>query len=282
MCVDKIADYTCECAGDVDGEGKLYAGKNCSIELTGCVGHSCQNEANCMPFLTDTFLHEYRCECQFGSTGKFCHMLTTATFKRGSWLEFDNTSGMTDMSMSLRFRTTLPSGVLAFNLANMNSKYTLLQLRDGNVMEVIYHNSQMGTYNVALNSSTPLNNGEWQTVAFSVSASGIEINMSHSDCSGNEDSICTASKPLGDTSMMHTLMSTYLGYRAENIDASVLDTVLMDRPGFVGCMEDVLINDEYIIPLHYINAGAKIDFRLVIIDFVFSNSYFCIKYNFYT
>ena len=50
-CVDRVADYICECQPGYDG-------KNCEHEINECEADPCQNGATCTDLLND-----YQCHC---------------------------------------------------------------------------------------------------------------------------------------------------------------------------------------------------------------------------
>ena len=252
VCVDKLADYSCTCAPE-NAEGKLYGGKNCTIELVGCEGNLCQSDSKCVPYLNETMQHVYRCDCLNGFTGRYCNFITTVSVKSGTWLKY-NSADTTSINISLRFRTTLPDGVLILNLANLDSKYFVLVLKNGNTLEFDYNNS-MVRREVQLQTAThvALNDGAWYTVDIGVDWSGVVLNLTHSDCGDADNPVCSVTESFQDSSLMHTLADTYFSYRTSDISDDVKSSVLSNLPGFVGCMEDIVVNDDAIIPLDYMD-----------------------------
>ncbi len=57
-----VADYHCACP--LTFLDKPHGGKNCTTELTGCVGHTCQNEATCIPHLVNSLGNRFICNSQ--------------------------------------------------------------------------------------------------------------------------------------------------------------------------------------------------------------------------
>ena len=254
-CVDKLADYSCTCAPE-NAEGKQYGGKNCTIELVGCVDNLCQSEAVCVPYLNGSMEHLYRCDCLHGFTGIYCNHRTTVSFRKQTWMKY-NSIETTSIDISFRFRTTLTSGVLVLNLANLNTKFFVLMLKNTNTLEFVYNNSMVShTIRVQTQSQVALNDGEWYTVEISVQWSGITVTLTHPDCGTENQQKCTAGESFSHSSLMHTLAETSFSYdETSGTDSQVKTSVLSNLPGFVGCMQDITVNEDVVVPLDYINQG---------------------------
>ena len=135
ICMDLIADYDCVCTGE-------FGGKNCSVALIGCEGNECKNGATCRPFYNEASdQHSLICICVAGFRGVSCEISTTATFREDSYIMHAGTRDVTNLDVTLSFRTSLSNGVLLFNLANDGSKYLILSLKGGNMLELEYLNS---------------------------------------------------------------------------------------------------------------------------------------------
>ncbi|XP_074465037.1 protein crumbs homolog 2 isoform X7 [Larus michahellis] len=135
VCEDGIADYTCHCAPSQDGI--IWGGKNCSVKLTGCQTHDCQNEALCIPTY-QAESHGHLCQCQPGFYDATCSTPTTFSFASRGYLLIElpmNNQSRRDVagdqltSVSLRFRTTLPSAILFYR--GHEAEYLFLELFDG-------------------------------------------------------------------------------------------------------------------------------------------------------
>ena len=61
-CVDKIADYECQCTTG-------WEGKDCDTNIDDCASNSCQNNAICVDKVAD-----YECQCVLGWEGKDCEI----------------------------------------------------------------------------------------------------------------------------------------------------------------------------------------------------------------
>lgn len=68
-CIDRRANYFCECTSK-------YGGKNCSVELHGCDVNQCQNNGTCKPYLENETLHRFNCSCTNGFHGDLCEKVS--------------------------------------------------------------------------------------------------------------------------------------------------------------------------------------------------------------
>lgn len=64
-CQDLKAGYYCHCP-------PKFGGKNCSVELIGCVTNQCENGGTCRPYLENEITHLFNCTCPNGFHGKTC------------------------------------------------------------------------------------------------------------------------------------------------------------------------------------------------------------------
>jgi len=78
-CVDLVADYQCDCTDN-------YGGKNCSVELLGCIDVTCLHGGTCLPFLVDETEHKFTCKCPYGFYGELCQHATTMSFNGSSFM----------------------------------------------------------------------------------------------------------------------------------------------------------------------------------------------------
>lgn len=68
-CRDGRADYFCDC---IKEDSKYYGGKNCSVELIGCLSSPCLNKGLCNPYLVNEDEHKFNCSCPNGFHGHTC------------------------------------------------------------------------------------------------------------------------------------------------------------------------------------------------------------------
>ena len=164
-CRDAINNYWCDCAetGDI-----LYGGKNCSKELTGCVGNTCINGATCNPLIKEGIdgnpdEHYFECHCASGFKGDDCEISTTTTFAGTAWGHYESEI----KNISLRFRTTLLEGVLLVNRELPGGKEFVLGIAEagqGVKAEVRREGVIQASKLVTLQQGESLVNGDWQQV----------------------------------------------------------------------------------------------------------------------
>ena len=80
---DKVADYNCKCE---DGWG----GKNCSVELTGCLESQCLHGGTCIPWCSGECGVEeqhFNCTCPNGYHGNQCQSQTTFSLYGDSYIK---------------------------------------------------------------------------------------------------------------------------------------------------------------------------------------------------
>ena len=80
---DKVADYNCKCE---DGWG----GKNCSVELTGCLESQCLHGGTCIPWCSGECGVEeqhFNCTCPNGYHGNKCQSQTTFSLYGDSYIK---------------------------------------------------------------------------------------------------------------------------------------------------------------------------------------------------
>uniref|UniRef100_A0A8C8RJA8 Crumbs cell polarity complex component 2 n=1 Tax=Pelusios castaneus TaxID=367368 RepID=A0A8C8RJA8_9SAUR len=216
-CEDAIADYICYCAPSQDGI--LWGGKNCSVALTGCQSHDCQNQALCIPtYQAET--HGHICRCQSGFSDATCS--TPTTFSIGS--RGRDMTGDHPAMVSLRFRTTLPDAILFYR--GHDAEYLFLELSDGMLHVGLKRN---GAESPLLLEGLRVDDGQWHKAEVLLQQS-LELKLWHKTC---DTGVCLKSSPIGDgaTSLSPAFLKTYIG------------------GSFIGCLEDLQIDDRAILPL---------------------------------
>lgn len=233
-CKDLIADYTCQCRAFTMTAAN-YGGKNCSVYLRGCdVIHPCL-QGQCIPLLLDeaSDRHGYRCECYSGFTGTFCNQSTTMTFSAtGSKIWYAPDAGDSS-SLSLRFRTTLREAVLVLYSFSTDN-FVSLEIHGGQLVVKYQDNSTQIIQSVE--AQDRVNNAEWQQVLLSL-GQNISVVLISKVC-GTQRCLTQFNYPLGKPSTHQTLI--YFGY----LD-SPLRVRTVSQQTYVGCMEDIKINNIY-------------------------------------
>lgn len=230
-CIDGRDNYDCDC-------DPLWGGKNCSVPLVGCNGSPCQNRGTCIPYLVNEVDHRFNCSCDHGFQGSTCEKITTISLITSSLITV-NTTRDEGYDIQLRFKTTLPNGILAFGTGTFGTSYSyILGLVNGRLN---LHSSLLNKWEGVFIGSH-LNDSKWQKVF-------VAINSSHLVLSANEEQTIYPINSYEGTNASHTSFPiTYLGGTIPNL-SSYLRHLTHTPSSFVGCMEDVVINGQWVFPL---------------------------------
>ncbi|CAM9664642.1 unnamed protein product [Bubo scandiacus] len=242
VCEDGIADYTCHCAPSQDGT--IWGGKNCSVKLTGCQTHDCQNEALCIPTY-QAESHGHLCQCQPGFYDATCSTPTTFSFASRGYLLIElpvNNQSRRDVagdqlaSVSLRFRTTLPSAILFYR--GHEAEYLFLELFDG-VLHAGLKREDVG-YTLLLE-GLRVDDGLWHKVEVALHSS-VQLKLWHDSCNAG---VCLRSSPIPHSAALvpRAFLNMYVG-GAEHPMANNT----WSQQGFVGCLEDFQVDAEALLP----------------------------------
>ncbi|XP_038601831.1 protein crumbs homolog 2 [Tachyglossus aculeatus] len=235
-CEDGIADYVCHCTPSREGS-PIWGGKNCSVELTGCLYHSCQHGALCAPTY-EAGIHSYICHCPPGFHGPTCSIPTTFSLGGGSTVPVDGAGGeLGTASISLRFRTTLPDGIL-FARGDAMECLTL-ELAEGVLQASLLRNGSVHTVSLR---DLMVSNGHWHRVGVLLGDT-LELQLWHEGCGqGPCRDICSVGAWIAPTSP--TSLRTYIG----GVGPDPWAGGLRARLGFVGCLEDVQVDLRPLLP----------------------------------
>ncbi|NXC48749.1 CRUM1 protein, partial [Penelope pileata] len=242
VCEDGIADYTCHCAPSRDGIA--WGGKNCSVKLTGCQTHDCQNEALCIPTY-QAESHGHLCQCQPGFYDATCSTPTTFSFASRGYLLIElpvnnqsRREGAGDQlaSVSLRFRTTLPSAILFYR--GHDGEYLFLELSEG-ILRAELKREDAGY--LLLLEGLRVDDGHWHKVEV-VLQSTVQLKLWHDSCAAG---VCLQSSPVlrSAAPIPHAFLSMYIG-GAEDPMANNTQS----QQGFVGCLEDLQVDAHAVLP----------------------------------
>ncbi|XP_037082516.1 LOW QUALITY PROTEIN: protein crumbs-like [Pollicipes pollicipes] len=224
VCQDRVADYVCECE---DG----FGGKNCSVALLGCRDVTCLSGGTCQPFVVNETEHMFRCRCPPGFYGDLCEKETTASFQGASHVRVSSPSDADNYTLSLRFRTTLPDGLLLSARATPGGdSFFRLRLSGGAVN--LFSSMQNALQGLTVGAA--LHDAAWHHVLMAINGSTAALSV---DGSG-------AHEPLRVSSSDDTrFASTMLGHAA----ASHLQ-LFVNTSGFVGCMQDIMVDGGAVVP----------------------------------
>ncbi|NWR74776.1 CRUM1 protein, partial [Centropus unirufus] len=250
VCEDGIADYTCHCVPSQDGV--IWGGKNCSVELTGCQTHNCQNEALCIPTY-QAESHGHLCQCQPGFYDATCSTPTTFSFATRGYLLIEvpvNNQSRRDVagdqlpSVSLRFRTTLPSAILFYR--GHEAEYLFLELFDGILRAGLkWEDVEHSLFLEGLR----LDDGQWHKAEV-VLHSTVQLKLWDDSCDAG---VCLQSSPVlhGPALFPSAFLKVYVG-GAEDAMANNTES----QQGFLGCLEDFQVDAEAVLP-HSLPVGES-------------------------
>ncbi|XP_066994976.2 protein crumbs [Anabrus simplex] len=221
-CIDREADYKCDC-------DPLYGGKNCSVRLTGCREDSCHNNGTCTPYLVNEIEHKFNCSCPRGFHGDTCEVVTTMSISDKSRVQVV-TRRDEGYDFHFRFKTTLPDCLLAIG---KGPTYYSLELYKGRLN---LHSSLLNKWEGVFIGSDLANGSRWQKVF-------VQINSSHVVLAANEEQTIHPINLNEGTNISYTSFpTTYLGTAIPE-----LRSIAHGPTRFVGCMEDVVVNGEWVI-----------------------------------
>ncbi|XP_018896752.2 protein crumbs isoform X2 [Bemisia tabaci] len=232
VCIDKRANYFCECPPQ-------YGGKNCSVELVGCnEPNACLNNGTCKPYLDNETEHKFNCTCPYGFHGQICEKVTTMSLSGNSYIMV-NTSRDEGYDISFRFKTTLPSGLLALG---SGPTYYILKLAQGRLN---LHSSLLNKWEGVFIGSQ-LNDSNWHKVF-------VAINASHLVLSANEEqTIYPINLNEGATAAHTSFPTTYVGGTTSNL------RIFTHGPtSFIGCTQNIIINGQWVVPGDKTNTAAQ-------------------------
>ncbi|XP_068155556.1 protein crumbs isoform X3 [Drosophila tropicalis] len=244
-CIDQINDYDCDCDNN-------YGGKNCSVNLIGCQRNPCLNGGFCRPYLVNETVHLFNCTCEHGFQGDTCEKTTTLSMVVSSLITV-KTQREEGYDINLQFRTTLPTGVLAFGTSGGQNEPVsyILELINGRLN---LHSSLLNKWEGVFIGSK-LNDSRWHKVF-------VAINTSHLVLSANDEQ---AIFPVGSyetaNNSQPSFPLTYLGGTIPNLK-SYLRHLTHQPSSFVGCMQDVVVNGMVIFPDEHIDNDTESDTKL--------------------
>ncbi|KAB0392650.1 hypothetical protein E2I00_008240, partial [Balaenoptera physalus] len=237
LCQDLPNGFQCHCSDGYTGAWgavgtgagqEAWGGRDCSVQLTGCQGHTCPLAATCIPTF-QSGVHSYACRCPPGTHGPFCGQNTTFSVVAGNPVQASVPAGGS-LSLALRFRTTIPAGALATRSDTQGSLE--LALVEATLQATLWsHGNNVCILRLL---DLPLNDGHWHRVEVMLRLGVLEMQLWHEGCPAH---LCVASssvappptaspapKPAG-------FCSTQLGGVA-----------------FTGCLQDVHVDGHLLLP----------------------------------
>ncbi|XP_078605643.1 uncharacterized protein LOC144878662 isoform X10 [Branchiostoma floridae x Branchiostoma japonicum] len=227
VCTDGINDYSCLCTPGLGG-------KNCSVTLIGCNVNGCENNSTCVPYLQDeaTDTHNYTCNCDNGFVGRNCEKATTLSFDGSGYITVPPQTGPT-VTLQIRFRTTLPSGVLAF----------VGEANHHGILEIVDNKIQLTHFNGSVKRSVEVNkvisDGEWHDVTARIVENGTM-------------SVCVDGSNCNDGNVGQTV--DFGDLNVGGVDNALL-ALTTSRKNYVGCVEDIVRDGHAIVASDYVSGS---------------------------
>uniref|UniRef100_A0A3B4ZPW9 Protein crumbs homolog 1-like n=1 Tax=Stegastes partitus TaxID=144197 RepID=A0A3B4ZPW9_9TELE len=253
-CESSAGRYVCHCLRQ-SHDGVLYGGVNCDVKLVGCEGHECQNQGSCSPFLLDG-THGYTCSCSPGYTGPLCKTSTTFSFERRGYLLLQSPLVDANCNITLSFKTVLPRAVLF----QRNTRGLLLSLElDGGELRltlsrVASAGAEAEVLSQVLEISHNVTDGEWHSVEAVLGNWLLSLKLLDDARSCSSQS-CHKVAPVQGTlaGLVSSPQSTFVGGIPQDSKGRSGQSAL---PAFIGCMRDVFVDWQLIVPEEWLSDSA--------------------------
>ena len=220
-CEDTVAGYICWCP-------EAWGGRDCSVQLTGCQGHTCPLAATCIPTF-QSGVHSYACRCPPGTHGPFCGQNTTFSVVAGNPVQASVPAGGS-LSLALRFRTTIPAGALA-TLSDTQGSLELALVEATLQATLWSHGNNVCILRLL---DLPLNDGHWHQVEVMLRLGVLEMRLWHEGCPAH---LCVASSPvaLPPTASPAPKPAGFCSMQLGGV-------------AFTGCLQDVHVDGHLLLP----------------------------------
>uniref|UniRef100_A0A8C7Y9B4 Crumbs cell polarity complex component 1 n=1 Tax=Oryzias sinensis TaxID=183150 RepID=A0A8C7Y9B4_9TELE len=254
-CETHEESYICHCLHQSDG-GSLYGGVDCNVQLVGCEGHECQNQGSCSPFLLGG-THGYTCSCAPGFTGPLCKTPTTFSFERSGYLLLQNplVDAEVACNITLSFKTVLLRALLFQR--NTGGLLLSLELEAGLLQLTLRKEASAGAEaeNQSQVLALPQNvtDGEWHTVKAVLMNWVLSLELDDAGICGSQlcyEVVTVESTLLG---LVASPQNTFIGGTAEDPNGS---SGLSTSPAFIGCMRDVFVDWQLVVPEEWLSDSA--------------------------
>ncbi|XP_034047732.1 protein crumbs homolog 2-like [Thalassophryne amazonica] len=245
-CEDSRASYTCHCPHAPPGE-LPWGGDHCNVKLYGCVGQKCHNGATCRPWLKDG-KHQHTCLCPHGFYDEQCSTGTTFSFSTAGYVHIEvdvEKKAQRELEhhfphifgVQLRFRTTIPNLVL-FYRGDMDNHF-FLEIVDGGL------HGRAFSEECELDITFPdlVSDGDWWEAHVFLNNEGLVLIVKGPGC--NMDRCKVIDGGLGEVPFQPSedFHHVYIGGAPDD-----LLRYTKSKAGFTGCMEDMRIDSEFILP----------------------------------
>lgn len=257
-CESHVGGYNCHCLQQ-SHDGFLYGGVNCDVRLVGCEGHECQNQGSCSPFMLDG-THGYTCSCSPGYTGPLCKTRTTFSFERRGYLLLQSPLVDAEVScnITLSFMTVLPRVVLFQR--NSGSLLLSLELDEGQLRLTLRNEASDGAEaegsSQVLELPHNVTDGEWHSVEAVLGNSVLSLRLLD-DAGSCGSQPCHTVAPVQSTlgGLASPPQNTFIGGVLQGSDG-VKRSESSPLPAFIGCMRDVFVDWQLIVPEEWLSDSA--------------------------
>lgn len=244
-CEDGRASYSCHCPQAEAGQVP-WGGHRCHVKLYGCVDHRCMNGAVCQPWLEEGE-HGHTCLCPHGFYDDHCSTTTTFSFPTPGFMLLQAVPAESDhgglehhvhpgAGVQLRFRTTVPNMLLFFR--GDADSHLLLEIVNGGLQaKASSEESEMTVRFPGL-----VSDGGWRGVHVFLDEDALVLVLKGSGCDRDGCKVTDVGldgpfRPSGSFSQV------YIGGAPTE-----LLTYSLSGVGFIGCMEDLLLDSQPFLP----------------------------------
>lgn len=259
-CESLVGGFTCHCPRLLPPGGVLYGGARCEERLVGCEGHECQNHGSCSPFLLDG-THGYTCSCGAGFSGPLCKTSTTFSFQRRGYLLLQSPLVETEVSINitLSFKTVLPRALLfqrnsrglllILSLLAGRLRLTLTKEGSGAVVESVAESveSERGVSQV-LELPHNVSDGQWHSVEATLGNWVLSLKLLDLARSYGAQTYHKVAPVQIAADPEAPPQSTYIGGVGGQSERR--------GPAFIGCMRDVLVDWQLVVPGQWLSDSA--------------------------
>ncbi|KAM4615128.1 protein crumbs homolog 2a [Polymixia lowei] len=245
-CEDSVASYICHCPEPEVGEFP-WGGDLCNVKLYGCVDHECQNGATCHPWLEGEE-HGHTCLCPHGFYDQQCSTPTTFSFSTPGFIHIEvvleerarRETEHRDRhvpGLQLRFRTTIPN-MLLFYRGDVGD-YLLLEIVSGGL------HAKAFSEDCELDVTFPgfVSDGVWRNAHVFLAKDSLVLILKGPGCDHEGCRVVDGGPDGPHFNPSVAFAHIYVGGAPEELVEHTLSGA-----GFIGCMEDLIIDSKPILP----------------------------------
>ncbi|XP_053267649.1 protein crumbs homolog 2a [Pleuronectes platessa] len=245
-CEDSRASYICHCP-EAEPDELPWGGYHCDVRLHGCVDHECQNGATCHPWL-ESGEHNHTCLCPHGFYDEQCSTSTTFSFSSPGFIhiqvalkerirrevEHHVNKGF---EVQLRFRTTLPNMLLIYR-GDVDNHFILEIVNGGLSAKAFSEESDLDVTFPGL-----VNDGAWWNAHVLLDNQGLMSIIKGPGCDSDGCRVMDVSTNELPFQPSEAFTNIYIGGAPKELLEGSASEV-----GFIGCMEDLMIDFNLILP----------------------------------